>query len=413
MDVLIDNSLFAGLMRQYAPDLRAHKSFIREFPDHKKIDKVSTAQFLNALVVFDEVRLLVEDKIALVGREDAKDQERISDWARDLIKLLPQSVQGLIEFNEEGDKAVADEGDAIQKSIELYSRDIPGREELFVDGHIPFVYESASYIYRPRFGRIREINFLDQRELGHAMFLHRGLRLLDFAHRKKMIYQPYWYRANLLAKASPLLLERAPTDGQYTAQLPSRRELSQLQNDYMKQFDRAYYTVISLCKYARPDYAFPFIGAAILDSAKGDTKRALSAALEHREAFKKTAGKWQDLMKAIAQGRKADADEIAATITRQIQRAAGTRLALSVQPYEKGVSTTFAVLGGMAVEGYTGSKAAGKLSETILDAIADIVPESAKQSFRKFVEETVEGISNNPYRLLLTQHLDALASAYE
>jgi hypothetical protein len=176
MDVLIDNSLFAGLMRQYTPELLAHEAFIKRYPEHWRIDRVSTAQFLNSLVLFDGVTLEVEPKRNL-SAVDGSDTERVEEWAYNLRKLLPESVQAAIEFQDEDDDLNLQEANAISRSIEVYSRQIPKRGELFLDAHIPNVYSSPDYIYRSRFEANDEAKLLSERELSHAMFLHRGLRL--------------------------------------------------------------------------------------------------------------------------------------------------------------------------------------------------------------------------------------------
>jgi hypothetical protein len=151
-----------------------------------------------------------------------------------------------------------------------------------------------------------------------------------------------------------------------------------------------------------------------LDAANWNIKDALKEALRQKAAFGQYASKWQDLMRAIAEGRKLDADDIAASIKRQIEKAAGSRLLLRAQPYEKGAAAMFEIVTsvtGVAVEAGTGSKTAGKLAETTLKAIVDAVPDTAKEWFRKQVEEIIEKVSRNPYRMLLTRHLDALADA--
>jgi hypothetical protein len=229
-----------------------------------------------------------------------------------------------------------------------------------------------------------------------------------------MIYQPYWYRAEVLAKASPLLFEAQLNDGLHTVKLPSRHNTPQIITEYTQKLDQAYYSLIEQCTFAKPDHAFPFIGAAILDAANWNIRDALKEALRQKAAFGKYASKWQDLMRAIAEGRKLDADDIAATIKRQIEKAAGSRLLLRVQPYEKGAAAMFEIVTsvtGVVVEAGSGSKTAGKLAETTLKVIVDAVPDTAKQWFRRQVEGIIERVSRNPYRMLFTHHLDALAGA--
>jgi len=390
-------------MREYSPELATHKAFLERYPEHRRIDKVSTAQFLNALVLFKRMKLEVEKKDA-INIDDQNNQERTLEWAEKLKALLPSDVGDTLEFF---DETPDEEAVAISRAIELYARKVPGREDLFVEGHIPNVYMSREYIYRARVRSADGAAQLDDRELGHAMFLHRGLRLQASAHRYRMIYQPYWYRANLLAKASPGDVPPRFNDGQYIVQLPSRRALAEKQTEYQKKLDEAYYSLLAMCSYAKPDYEFPFIGAAILDGAKGNVRRAVDDALEQRERFAKASGKWQDLMQAVAEGRKRDAEDRAEAIKQEIQQAA--------QPYVKGVFASFSVLStipAVIVENTSG-KIAGKLTEAALKGILEAVPETAKQWFSEKIERVVDSIAKNPYRLLLTRHLDTLSHSYD
>ena len=320
MHVLIDNSLFAGFMREYLPDLPAHRDYLSKYPDHKAIDVNSAAQFLNALAMFDYPVIEAEPEQYL----DNNDVQRQRGWVDNLRCQLPQPTRDLISVVDElyngNSNLFSDRG--ILASLDIYGSSLAAHQNLYVDGHIPYSYSSPDYAYRARFNKLIEENgiAIDERSLQHAMFLHRGIRLQASAARLDAIYQPYWYRADILARTSPLLSLPPLDDGLVTVRLFNQSRSNTEKIRYIQELSKVYYDVLHACRFVESQHSFPFLGGAILDMAHGNMTKALELALEFRTTFKDRA-RWKELMAAVDGDDKPLADDIAEEITNDIRNA--------------------------------------------------------------------------------------------
>jgi hypothetical protein len=404
LNVLIDNSLFAGFMREYLPDLPQHKRFITKYPDHRLIDRESSAQFLNALALFDYLVIEAEDETVLRGYDKA-DVQRHLGWVKDLCARIDGITSRLISIVDEVEPTGSDisSEDAIRATIDLYGSSLAQQQGLYIDGHIPYVYADREYVYRQQF--IEEMNssglLLDDRSLQHAMFLHRGIRLQNSSRRIDAIYQPYWYRADILSRSSPLLAFPPLSDGLLTVRLCNP---ASAQNEYAAALSRVYYEVLQKCCFARNNFVFPFLGGAILDIAKGDLRRALDLAIEFRVSFNDRA-RWKELMAAIASHEKSKAETIAAEIETDIRDAGAMTLGKATRRGEIVFERSVDLFGSIAGISYN------HIAESVIHGAVSLAPETAKDWLKRQLGTIAESINRNPYQMILDRHLSAVRRA--
>lgn len=291
-DALIDNSGFAGLMRCYRPEMPTHRAFIERFPDHLDVDRVSVAQFLTALVIYDELCLDASSSSHEDSQVDVipdKKHRIIRDfcgsWVRDLVKELPSPVQNTIsEISDLKKETTKRNHRARRLAFELFASPLCERLRLRPGEKLPDVYTDESYVDRPMFERMNSErgNVLAGDLLAQAMFLHRGLYLQ--ACSGDCTYVPYLYRGRMLESIPPSLsaqISESKESGDPLAQSVMPMEVAA-----SKELSRFYYGLLEKLTWTTYNEAIPFIGSAILAKTGFDLDRAFRLAMELRQEGK-------------------------------------------------------------------------------------------------------------------------------
>jgi len=289
-DALIDNTAFAGLMRCYLPDLESHSKFLTDFPTHKKIDFVSTAQILTAICCYDNLVIEASSAGHYHSSFDVlpKDQkllpaERASSWANDLKKMLPNEIGSLIYTNisdiSRGDAWKLSE-ESWKLSFELFQSTLKDKTPKDVI-KIPDVYSNPNYIDRENFIELNSKSStpLNDEELAQAMFFHRGLLLDAYANNNKYTYIPYLYRAQYLdlippGKASEIFVHK---------NFDLRENTSPDEVKVIEELNKIYYETLGQLTWTKYENFIPFIGSSILSQTNYNMADAFNLTLEFRE----------------------------------------------------------------------------------------------------------------------------------
>lgn len=266
-----------------------HRDFLHNYPDHKRIDQASLADFLTALCIYDEIlldssssRKDKEPEAEGCGQGGRLDESK--SWVEQLKGLLPQHVSALIRTSEFGGVHTIDEKESCSKAFDVISS--PLKKDILLEHgeKIPNVYFAKDYVYRAIFEKLNKDSgyILNSEELAQAMFLHRGLFLQSRAHEQRCVYMPYYYRGKVLSKLPPTTWVRAPCDGLATARLPLAEDSRPNETDYIKTLNSYYYTILKSVTWTTYCTNVPFVGAAILASTGGDPRDAIEVAMDYR-----------------------------------------------------------------------------------------------------------------------------------
>lgn len=288
-DALIDNTAFAGMMRCYLPELESHSKFLTDFPTHKKIDFVSTAQILTAICCYDSLVIEASSAGHYHSSLDVlpKDQkqlsaERASSWANDLKKMLPKEIDELIstsssDINGEDIWILSEQSRKL--SFELFQTTLKNKTPKNIV-KIPDVYTNPDYIDRKNFVELNSQSAtpLNDEELSQAMFFHRGLLLDAFASAKKLTYIPYLYRAQYLdlippGKASEIFAKN---------NFDLRENTSPDEVKVIEELNKIYYETLGQLTWTKYENFIPFIGSSILSQTNYNIADAFNLALEFR-----------------------------------------------------------------------------------------------------------------------------------
>ncbi len=322
---VLDNSAFAGVMRLYSPDREVHELFLRNYPDHREIDERSLADFLTALCIYDVIfldsrsawneRQLIRD----YARSGSLDHADVS-WVNQLKELLPPQVSECIstDYNWVGigeRQSCARAFDIMNSPTKEVVRLQPGEE-------IPKVYFANDYQYRPEFDRLNDEHGqpLKSSELAQAMFLHRGLYLQSIAHASGLIYVPYHIRGRMLSKLPPMVwaLSRA---GRRADKSTLGMDTRPTMIDSLTTLNEYYYSLVQAATWTAYDTGVPFIGAAILASARGDPSNAIDLAMQYRQEGT-LMGAFQKLHSALQAGNKPLFESVLKTYRSELEAAA-------------------------------------------------------------------------------------------
>lgn len=281
---LIDNSAFAGVMRCYSPKLEMHRTFLKNYPEHREIDEASLADFLTAICIYQE--LLIESSSGWNDTELRRARGVVGDsWVDSLRGFLPKEIALLIKNAYFSDPEASEE--AMEQAFDILSS--PMKDSLLAESipQLPLVYFAKDYVYRPFFEKMnRDHQFsLNEKELVLSMFLHRGLLLQSIAHQSHCVYLPYQYRGKLLSKLPPMVWARSSQIG-YVPRLPLAQGSRPNDTDHMRALNEFYYSLLQSVTWTTYSSDVPFIGAAILAAARGRAPEALRIAMDYRKKGK-------------------------------------------------------------------------------------------------------------------------------
>ena len=322
---VLDNSAFAGVMRLYSPDREAHALFLRNYPDHLEIDERSLADFLTALCIYDSIfldsRSAWNERQLLIDSAHSGSLDHASlSWVNQLKKLLPRDVSACISSHYKW--VSIGEKKSCSTAFDIFNS--PKREDLRLQPgeKIPNVYYADDYQYRPEFDNLNREhgNTLNLSELAQAMFLHRGLYLQSIAHASGLVYIPYHIRGRMLSKLPPMswaLSRAAKNNGEFLLGTDDRPSYS----DSIAKLNEYYYSLIQAGTWTAYDTGIPFIGAAILASAKGDPHHALELAMQYRREGS-LMGAFQKLQSALQAGDKPRFEALLKTFRSELEAAA-------------------------------------------------------------------------------------------
>jgi hypothetical protein len=388
---IIDNTSFAGVMRLYAPDLEAHRKFLKDFPSHKQVDELSLADFLTAICAFDTILLENSSRASYFNSADVQPikESETKTWVDQLRELLPSKVAKTINAAPFLDKhEVVLEGFRAQEvAFDIFHS--PLRETVKLQGgeKIPEVYMSPTYKFRGDFTRLNMAsgNPLDDRMLAQAMFLHRGLYLQAYALNQSAIYMPYLYRGRMLASLPPLI-----TLAEKEA-IPLLKDNRPPRTEYLTELNKFYYELLNKLTWAAYDESVPFIGAAILASARGSVRTALDMAMELREAGEiRDNFRWlQDAIKARDRAYyEGMLSEIKASLTKANHALGGSGLNPKLLTFYR--LATFWMPSG---------------AKEALAAIWQLAPQSLKEKVNKFASKLLE---QDSFQLMFLNHVKAI-----
>ncbi|MDP9081676.1 MAG: hypothetical protein M3O71_30050 [Bacteroidota bacterium] len=398
MNVLIDNTTFAGTIRVVQPNLKEHEQFYKKYPSFREIDVHSFCDFLTAIVLYNKIQIDAHSKII----EKLKEEKQVS-WVDEVKDYLPDNVSALLDYTnplprfpiESPGSAINHlENDSFVKAYDLVASPVD-RELLFPDSYqIPEIYYDREYVYYYHFDRINFINddLLSHSDLVKAMFLHRGLFLLSIANSNNCTYFPYYYRGEMLSKISPSIIEAPPKEGVLSARLPRKYETTKHTKEYFNQLNSFYYELLSLSTYSTPDIRFPFIGKAIYDIHNGDAGRCLDLALWLRQdgGLNKT---WSELNQNIKDLKKPQADEIIDDISTQLRYASRSD-GVKMDKIPNALSLVYPLI---------------QHGKTI-EAIVNILPKNVRNWAEKFSNQF---IANTPMQYLLITHINTVRGRYD
>lgn len=423
MDVLLDNTSFAGVMRCYKPALPTHADFWRRYPEHKDVDRASLAQFLTTVCLFDQIHL---DSSSLPsgygweqdGRALTKAQEMEIEgyntelvgldfngnadeapipWVYEMAQHLPPSIRSILSTTSLGlpEQDTLTHSESCEIAYDIFCSGIGCKLLLLGNWKIPNVYTDSSYVLRGTFEAInaKNRNLLDERYLAHAMFLHRGLFLLSRARKEGHTYLPYFYRGNMLSTLSPLLAATRPSDGVRRPRMPFVKDMRPDEDEFARLLNEAYYQLLEKTTWHTYDLRIPFVGAAILAKAKGDTEEAFQIALNLRREGS-LRREWDKLRKFVQESDRGRFESQLSKLTGQIEEAA---TAAGAHIKNRHLQVPFR----LAVSWMPGSIA--KVVEAALDAL----PDHNRYWVNKFTSLLV---SKSVLQMLFLDHVGAIRS---
>lgn len=216
--ILIDNTTFAAAGRyshQYATDsigAEHARDFWRKYPKQKDEDRRSFQEFLTALVLFDRLYFDGSSYVQEYSELNQKDKDSdhwIYRWFEKFEEYDSIFVQRRHSFGDSDsgrypENLLSDSRIIAMNWVKLKTEEGWEEPDNF---RLPEVYNPSGGVHGKkhvdlnRFSRLnKEGNYnLDERELGLAMFLHRGLfyRALSYSY-EGFAYMPHSYRGMLL-----------------------------------------------------------------------------------------------------------------------------------------------------------------------------------------------------------------------
>jgi len=289
---MVDNTSFAAVGRiYYHGDLnveggRHANLYYAKYPDARAIDLQSTAEFLTALVLFDQ----------LIWDESSCSQE--SKEMEDSIEHCPWVYSWFPFFSEAQEKGIInsiDERYTANQRLDL-ARDLAlkwVKERLVQDDYqlpsnfkVPLVYYSPDYESSSYFSDgLEELEFeLNERQLAIAMFLHRGIYYQSRAFSNEgWSYLPHTFRACLLDDCGWNVLSLICADEElwlgppiHKLEITAREILLELDKHFFRELDKAV--------KIQPILAGSSIGNSFLQLHPKTPKSAVNEALNFRES---------------------------------------------------------------------------------------------------------------------------------
>jgi hypothetical protein len=322
---VLDNSAFAGVMRLYSPDREVHELFLRNYPDHREIDERSLADFLTALCIYEVIFL--DSRSAWNDKELLRDSARSGSldhadlsWVNQLKRLLPPYVSTCIST----DYGWASIGEQQSCARAFDIMNSPTREVISLQpgDEIPKVYFADDYQYRPEFDRLNDEHGhpLKLSQLAQAMFLHRGLYLQSIAHASGLVYVPYHLRGQMLSKLPPMVWALSRT-GLHKDKVILGLDTSPTMPETLTALNEYYYSLVQAATWTSYDTGVPFIGSAILASARGDPRSAIELAMRYRQEGS-LMGAFQKLHSVLQAGNKPMFESLLKTYRSELEAAA-------------------------------------------------------------------------------------------
>jgi len=389
---LIDNSIFAGIMRNYIPDLNQHKLFIELYPKHKKTDTISVAQFLTSICLFDKIFLESSSKIDTsllqYGIQTEENPAQI-DWVVELLEFLPPEVTKLIETTE---SSISND-DSIRIAYNLISSKSTRDKIIDLNAPIPKTYTASDYHYKPFFEEINKDN-LSQELLNYAMFIHRGIFLQNLSISENHTYIPFSSRGEMLVNISPLI--SSPVSN-YTNLLdfgipnPNKPDISKIQ----KELNHFYYELINKITWIKYDENIPFIGAAILARTKGNMEDAFNLALEIRNEGK-IKKEWEGILEAVESNDRSLYENLLKSFENDLSRTS-TKFGLDMK--NERLEATY----NLAVSWLPYN------IDKVIELAIELLPDNFKHWGRRFSNRLLYRM-NSPSQLLFIEHVKSIKS---
>jgi hypothetical protein len=381
-----------------------HRRFLSQYPEHREVDELSLADFLTAICLYDKI--FIECSSRWNDRESSREgyeghprdmniDGSWESWVKQLTRRLPKNISALITETAFNQEALIEE-ESIKKAFDTFRSNLKAKISLGPDETLPKVYYAQDYVYRQDFCDLNEAEGspLSEGELAQAMFLHRGLFLQSHAHYNRCVYLPYHYRGKMLAQLPPMICVRTAIDSGTQARLPLAQGSRPDESEYLKAINEYYYSLLHQVTWTRYPNDVPFIGAAILATAKGHAKTALDIALEHRDkgVLRKRLA---ELDSAVDEGNRPRFESLMKAYRSELTAAARHFGFESDSPLHKAFYDL--VIGWMP-----------KGVESIVKAAALLVPESARHWA---YEASTRLITATPMQMLFMQHVSAVRQA--
>jgi len=386
-------------MRLYSPGKKTHLKFLRQYPDHRPVDERSLADFLTALCIYDRIRMESSsgwNEKRLVPDEGSGDlAHRDPRWVDQLKQLLPPSVSSLIDsFPMRSARWQEEQSSA--RAFDIMTSPTKELIRLEPDEAIPSVYFADDYVYRPIFdGLNKESGYaLTLPQLAQAMFLHRGLFLQSGAHSCGHVYMPYYYRGKMLSKLPPMAWALAKgVDALGDLSSYRRRDSPDYGYSYIGSLNDYYYSLLQAATWTTYDTKVPFIGAAILATAKGSPAVAIDIAMECREKGV-LRRRFEALDAAI---RASDRPRFEALLSQYRSELSAAARQFGVSFDDSSLNSFYKLATAWMPKGI----------QTALDAAVKLLPANVRLSARE-VASTL--ITKSPLQMLFVEHVSALRS---
>src|SRR3984885_4079067 len=208
--ILIDNTTIAGAGRiLYEHDGStvegsAHaQRYFSEYKDARNLDRISFAEFLTALVLFDELKWDGSSCVQDLGEMDDSNSDRwVYDWFPVFRELRKAAI--LREFDDRYIGLPGRREDRSRHAALEWTRTqlVHGNFPLPHGFRIPQVYQSETYFDRHIFDTLNEDYQLDPHNLAVAAFLYRGMFYMAKTFSEPgWAYLPHSFRGALLSDA--------------------------------------------------------------------------------------------------------------------------------------------------------------------------------------------------------------------
>ena len=400
-NVLLDNSIFAGVMSSYLPELHEFKLFGSYYPSKEKTNLISITQFLTAICLFDKIVLESSSRININSLEGIANIETGQEtginqveWVKLFLEdFVPDKLKPIIETKQE---SVLISKEACKISYDLMCSE--ESRKLILSGHpesVPEMYKAASYYYKTLFEEFNTANndFLNDELIGYASYLHRGLFLQSIAQKEGMTYLPFLYRGKFLNKISPLIT--IPIENNFfSVKLPLKDgKRRPNEGDLLLTLNKFYYEFLDKLTWHNYENYIPFIGNSILAKAKGDLDIAFDIALDYRNKGQ-LKRKWDDISQALKNNDKLEYDNLLTEYKTDIEKAAA-KLGM---PYENQALQTFGKVSALWLP-----EELNKIKDTLLL----LLPKKFHRWGNNFMNRILER-AKDPMQMLFVDHVKAI-----